>query len=116
MLIVDDHPGAREMLRDIVHGLDGFALVGEAASGEEALEAAAALEPRLVLMDRRMPGIDGLEAARRLRAQNGAIVVVLVSADDLPDHVVSEAGAASFINKHQLSGRRLLEAWQAHVM
>ena len=115
VLVVDDHSGARDLLRDIIDGIDVFALVGEAASGEEALEAAAALAPGLVIVDRRMPGIDGLETARRLKARHPEIVVVLTSADDLPPQAIAASGAASFIHKHQLSRRRLLEAWQAHV-
>jgi DNA-binding NarL/FixJ family response regulator len=115
VLIVDDHPGARDVLRDLIAGIDAFALVGEAASGDEALEAAAALAPCLVIMDRRMPGLDGLEAARRLKARHPDVVIVLTSAEDLPSDVVSGCGAASFIHKHQLSRRRLLDVWRAHV-
>lgn len=115
VLVVDDHPGTRDVIRDIVEGIDEFVLVGEAASGEEALEAAAALSPRLVIMDQRMPGIDGLEATRRLRARHPEILVVLTSADELPPQTAAEAGAASFIPKPQLSRRRLREVWQALV-
>jgi two-component system, NarL family, invasion response regulator UvrY len=115
VLIVDDHVSARELLRDLVGGIDGFAVVGEAASGEEALQAAAALSPRLVIMDRRMPGIDGVEASRELTARHPEITVVLISADELSPQVVASCGAASFIDKHELSRRGLLEAWQAHV-
>lgn len=115
VLVVDDHPAARDLLRAIIDGNDVFALVGEAASGEEALEAAAELRPRLVIMDRRMPGIDGVEAARRLKARHPETVIVLTSAEDLPPQVIAASGAASFIHKHLLSGRRLQEVWEAHV-
>jgi two-component system, NarL family, invasion response regulator UvrY len=116
VLVVDDHPAARDVLRNLVSGIDAFALVGEAASGEEALEAAAALTPALVIMDRRMPGIDGLEATRRLKARHPEMVIVLVSADDLPQHVIVASGAASFVHKHELTRRRLLDIWQGQVM
>jgi DNA-binding NarL/FixJ family response regulator len=115
VLVVDDHPGARDVLRNLIDGIDVFALVGEAASGEEALEAAARLAPCLVIMDRRMPGIDGLETARRLKARHPEMVIVLTSASDLPQQVIAECGVASFIHKHQLSRRRLLDVWQAHL-
>jgi DNA-binding NarL/FixJ family response regulator len=115
VLVVDDHPAARDLLRSMIDGIDLFALVGEAASGEEALEAAAELSPRLVVMDRRMPGIDGLEATRRLKARHPEMVIVLTSAEDVPPQVIAASGAASFIHKHLLSGRRLLDVWEAHV-
>ncbi len=116
VLVVDDHPETRDLVCTVAAGIDSFAVVGEAASGEEALEATAALSPRLVIMDRRMPGIDGLEATRLLKARHPEVVVVLMSADELPPHTVAEAGAASFINKHRLSRGRLLEVWQSHAM
>jgi two-component system, NarL family, invasion response regulator UvrY len=115
VLVVDDHPAAREVMRELISRIDAFALVGEATSGEEALEAAATLAPGLVIMDQGMPGLDGLEAARRLKARHPEMVIVLTSADDLPRHLVAASGAASFIHKHQLSRRRLLEVWQAQV-
>lgn len=116
VLVVDDHAGARDLLRDIIDGSKVFVLVGEAASGEEALQAAAELSPRLVIMDRHMPGIDGLEAARRLKARHPETVIVLTSAEELPPQLIAESGAASFIRKHLLSRRSLLEVWHAHVM
>jgi two-component system, NarL family, invasion response regulator UvrY len=116
VLVVDDHPAARDVLRALIGGIDAFALVGEATSGEEALEAAATLAPCLIIMDQRMPGLDGLEAPRRLKARHPEMVIVLISADDLPQHAVAASGAASFIHKHQLSRRRLLDVWRAQVM
>jgi two-component system, NarL family, invasion response regulator UvrY len=115
VLVVDDHSGARDLLRDLIGGIDAFALVGEAASGEEALEAAAALAPRLVIMDQRMPGMDGLEAARRLKARHPEVVIVLTSADDLPSELIDGCGAVSFIHKHRLTRGRLLEVWRTQV-
>jgi DNA-binding NarL/FixJ family response regulator len=115
VLLVDDHPGARDLLRELVGGIDGFAVVGEAASGEEALETVAALKPGLVIMDGRMPGIDGPEATRLLKARHPEIVVLLTSADEVPVQVVTACGAASFISKHQLSRGRVRAVWEAAV-
>ena len=68
MLVVDDQETFREMMRDLVAATPGFELVGEAASGEDALVAIGDLSPELVLMDVRMPGIGGIEATRRVMA------------------------------------------------
>lgn len=68
VLIADDEPLARARLRRLVEELGGHVVVGEAADGEEALALAAALEPELILLDIRMPGLDGLQAAARLKA------------------------------------------------
>ncbi|MCE3284904.1 MAG: hypothetical protein K0R70_1160, partial [Steroidobacteraceae bacterium] len=65
-LIVDDEAPARERLRRMLEELHDVAVVGEAASGNEALERCAALDPDVVLLDVRMPGMDGIEAARHL--------------------------------------------------
>src|SRR5688572_16123851 len=66
VLIVDDQETFRRALASVVEETPGFTMVGSATSGEESLVAAAALRPQLVLMDVNLPGIDGLEATRRL--------------------------------------------------
>jgi two-component system response regulator AlgR len=66
VLIVDDEPLARERLARMVSALEGYAVVGEASNGLAALEQAQGLEPEVVLLDIRMPGMDGLETARHL--------------------------------------------------
>ena len=81
-LTVDDHQAVRDALRDLVAAARGFVLIGEACSGEEAVEAVDRLAPRLVVMDVVMPGMGGVAAARVILRQHPGLVVVLVSVDD----------------------------------
>ena len=111
VLVVDDHPQARAAARQVVEAADGFAVAGQADSGEAALEAVARLEPDLVLMDARMPGIGGLEATRRIAAQHPSVVTVVMSIDELDPSLARAAGAAAFARKQKLSPRRLRELW-----
>jgi DNA-binding NarL/FixJ family response regulator len=114
VLVVDDHDAFRQAMRDIVVATEGFALVGEAVSGEGALAAASTLSPKLMLVDQRMPGMGGVEAARRLAEDHPEVVVVLVSVEE-PDVVVQRAcGAAAFLRKHQLCPRVLQDVWRDH--
>ena len=66
VLIVDDEPPARSRLRQLVGDLEGFSVVGEASHGEEALQLCNTLQPDVVLLDIRMPGMDGLQVASQL--------------------------------------------------
>lgn len=115
VLVVDDQPLFRRAMSAVVEETDGFEVVGQAGSGEESLDAAAALRPDLVLMDVNLPGIDGLEATRRLRAGEERPVVVLLSTYDEPDGVrfVTESGAASYVTKSAFGPDRLAAAWSA---
>ena len=112
-LIVDDHQAFRTAARDLLDGRS-FAVVGEAAGGREALAATARLRPNVVLVDIRLPDIDGYEVARRLANGSSAPAVVLVSTLDSIDvggRAVAN-GARGFITKSKLSGdtlRRLLD-------
>ena len=114
VLVVDDHDAFRRAMRDVVTATEGFTFVGEAASGEAALAAASILSPMLMLLDQRMPGMSGVEAACHLSERQPDVVVVLVSIDE-PDVAVQRAcGAAAFIRKHQLCPRVLRELWRDH--
>ena len=86
VLTVDDQAVFRGIAREVIDATPGFEAVGEAASGEEALEAVARLAPQLVLLDVRMPGLDGIEVARRLRVTHPDTVLVLISIEDWLDH------------------------------
>ena len=79
VLIVDDHAIVREGLRTFLGMLEDIELVGEAASGELALEAVARGKPEIVLMDLVMPGMDGIETTRRLRAEHPEVKVIALT-------------------------------------
>jgi two-component system invasion response regulator UvrY len=85
VIAVDHREPFRRAARELVSATPGFAWLAEAASAEEALEAAVQLRPGLVLVEAGMPGIDGREAARLLRQAVSETVVVLLSADGAPD-------------------------------
>ena len=108
VLIVDDHPTFRASARRLLEA-EGFVVVGEAADGEAALAAAAALDPDLVLIDVQLPGLDGFETARRLTAAPGAPAVVLTSSRDWSEHggLVLGSGARGFVSKADLCGAAL---------
>jgi len=82
VFLVDDHPHGREGMRDIVLIDDSFDVIGEAASGEEAIAAIEELQPDLVLMDINMPGIGGLEATQRLKLLMPSLKIVMVTVSD----------------------------------
>jgi pilus assembly protein CpaE len=115
VLVVDDQLPFRLAARAVLARTDGFELVGDAASGEEAVALAAELRPDLVLMDINMPGVDGIEAARQLVAQRPEVVVFLCSTYQLSD-VPAEAttsGARAYINKEEMAPEVLVRLWAA---
>jgi two-component system, NarL family, invasion response regulator UvrY len=116
VLAVDDQAIFRRVARSLIAATPGFEQVGEAASGPEALKLAADLRPDLVLVDVRMPGMDGLETARRLAELDSHAVVVLISVEPVPElpSSVSDVGAAAYVRKQDLSARLLRELWAAH--
>jgi len=100
ILIVDDDPLVRDAIQELLEGM-GFAVVGAVEDGFRAVETAGIVEPDVVLMDVRMPGMDGLEATRRIRLLHPEVQVVLLSAyDDLTFRTVArEAGARTYLVK-----------------
>ena len=80
VLVVDDEPPARELLRSILAETEGFEVAGEAENGQRALDLCATLQPDIVLLDVRMPGIDGLEVARHLAGLDAPPAVIFVTA------------------------------------
>ena len=114
VLIVDDQPTFRKALRDLVAATPGLTLAGEADSGEAALEAVESLAPRMIIMDKRMPGIGGVEATRRIVDRHPETVVLLVSVEIPELELMNGCGAAAFLRKQSLSPRALSAVWEAH--
>ncbi len=116
VLTVDDQATFRRVAREVIDATPGFDSVGEAASGEEALTAVPRLGPQLVLLDVRMPGIDGIEVARRLRASHPDTVLVLVSIED-PIDIPSAAQLAEsvpLVRKQDFGPSLLARIWRDH--
>ena len=114
VVIVDDQPPFRVAAKLVFDLLDDFEVVGEATSGEEALEFVEALAPDLVLMDINLPGINGVEATRRLLAEHPEVIALLVStyeAGDLPSGAAS-SGALAYVHKEHLDGDLVEELWR----
>lgn len=115
VLIVDDQAPFRGAARTVVSLTPGFEVAGEAESGEEAVRSAAALTPDLVLMDINLPGISGIEATRRVRAESPATVVFLLSTyrvEDLPADART-CGAAAYVHKEDFGLPVLMSLWES---
>jgi DNA-binding NarL/FixJ family response regulator len=117
VLIVDDQAPFRRAARTVVTMTPGFEVVGEAESGEEAVELATALSPGLVLMDINLPGINGIEASRRITEARPEVAVLLLStyhAADLPSGA-DTCGAAGYVNKEEFGPAVVRETWERHA-
>ncbi|MEV4193909.1 response regulator transcription factor [Streptomyces toxytricini] len=101
VLLADDQPLVRSGLRVLMAGTADLEVVGEAADGAEAVRLAAELAPDVVVMDIRMPQMDGIEATRRITAGPGATRVLILTTFDEDDHVhgALRAGASGFAVK-----------------
>lgn len=99
VLIVDDEPPARMRLMAMVNALDGYHAIGEADNGERALAACERLQPDIVLMDIRMPGMDGLIAARHLTEQQHRPAVIFCTAYDEHALAAFDAQAVGYLLK-----------------
>jgi DNA-binding NarL/FixJ family response regulator len=116
VLTVDDQPVFLEAARTLIASTPGFALAGEAASGDEAIAAVEELRPDMVLLDVRMSGLDGIETARRITAGGSGAVIVLVSGHDIDDvrSVAEHCGAVALVLKERLRPRLLRDLWARH--
>ena len=101
ILLVDDHAIVREGLRALLEDVPGMRIVGEASNGDEAVEFAARLEPNLVLMDLKMPGLPAPDAIRTIRARNPSVQILMLTsyAEDQQVQRVISAGALGYVLK-----------------
>jgi DNA-binding NarL/FixJ family response regulator len=113
VLIVDDQEPFRSAARLVVGLLDGYTVVGEAATGEEGVKMAAELVADMVLMDVNLPDIDGLEATRRIVAANPAVKVLAMSTYEAGEfeEAALASGAVGFISKSDLEPETLTAYW-----
>ncbi|MGH7643219.1 MAG: response regulator [Candidatus Dormibacteria bacterium] len=114
ILVADDHALVRDGTCQILAGEEDFSVVGEASRGDEAVQLVLEKRPVVVLMDMRMPGINGIEAIRQILAQAPVTKVVIVSAHEDEDYVreALAAGAAGYILK-TAPARELVEGIRA---
>ena len=138
LLLADDQPLLRQGMTLVLEGEPDLAVVGEAADGVQAVDQALRLRPDVVLMDVRMPRMDGIEATRRLAEAAPAVRVLILTTFDLDEHAFAglRAGASGFLLKDvppaELAGairavargdavvaptltRRLLDAYAGHL-
>jgi DNA-binding NarL/FixJ family response regulator len=117
ILVVDDQQPFREAARALIEVAPDFEWVGEAISGESAIEMATLVRPDVILMDVHLPGISGLQATVSIVARNPGVVVVLVSASaPEPEHralAAADVGARAYLPKTSLEPDVLANIWRA---
>jgi DNA-binding NarL/FixJ family response regulator len=111
ILIVDDHALVRKGVASLVQERDSLEICGEAANGEEGVQKAIELRPDFIILDVTMPVLNGLEAARRIRAHFAAAPILMLSMHDSPQMIeeAKMAGAQGFLRKSEVA-EALLEA------
>src|SRR3954468_15097816 len=116
VLVVDDQLVFRRAAHEVIDATEQFELLGEAVSGFAALTACDELGPDLVLLDVRMPGMDGIETAGQLHARHPESVVVLITVEEPPNipSGLSTCGAAELVRKQDFGPALLRRVWSAH--
>jgi CheY-like chemotaxis protein len=113
IVVVDDNQPFRAALCELIAGMAGFVLVGEASSGEEALGVVARWSPQLVLMDVVMPGMGGAAAARSILGRDRGVAVMLISVDDPVGYLGDDSPGdrVACVRKQELDPDRLRTVW-----
>jgi len=116
VLTVDDQAQFRGVARDVIDATPGFESIGEAADGEQALSAVERLAPQLVLLDVRMPGLDGIEVARRLCESHPETLIVLISIEDPIDLPAAAElrDVVPLVRKQDFGPSLLRRLWKQH--
>lgn len=116
VVTVDDQAVFRAVARELIEATAGFEPVGEADSAEAGIALVDELDPQLVLMDVRMPDMDGVEAAKRIKATHPSTVVLLVSIEDPPTTPaeIKDCGASEFVRKQDFGPSKLRALWEQH--
>jgi DNA-binding NarL/FixJ family response regulator len=116
VLVVDDQLTFRQLAREVIGATANFRLLGEAPSAQQALTAASELHPDLILLDVRMPDMDGIQAAAHLHLAHPDALVVLISVEEAPNLPSGTAtcGAAEFIRKQDFGPALLRRIWSTH--
>ena len=116
VLTIDDQARFVAVARQLIDATPGFVSVADASTGAGGIAEALALRPDLILVDVKLPDLDGFEVCARLRQGDPSVTVVLVSADDDDDDyaaMAERAGATAYIPKQRLTPARLQAAWQS---
>ena len=113
--VVDDQASFRRATAATLAAMDDFVMAGECQTGESAIELIPGGGAGMVLMDIHMPGMGGIEAARRIRAAHPDLLVLLMSTYDVEDLPAGAAdcGAAAYLHKENLSPHLLTRLWRA---
>jgi DNA-binding NarL/FixJ family response regulator len=113
--VVDDQASFRRATAATLDAMDDFVMAGECETGETAVDLIRDVDADIVLMDIHMPGIGGIEAARRIRTARTDVMVVLMSTYDLDDlpAAAADCGAVSYLHKERLSPDLLRRIWLA---
>jgi len=114
VLLAEDHTVVREGIRELILGEEDMEVVGEVGNGEEAVKLVSQMEPDVILMDVAMPGMNGIEATRRIKKSHPSIAILVLTAYDSEEFISAllKAGAAGYLLKN-VRGRQLVNSIRA---